>query len=175
MPNSSAIFKSVMVTGHRKFTPDETEWLEPMLYSTIRRLKRFHGLEEAISGMALGADTIWAEAALVEEIPLAAYIPFEVQANTWPESNQKLWRDLRSQATRELVVGPAYSVGYLHARNDAMIRDSDLCVAAFRVSETSGGTFSAVKKVRKLGLPLLLIDPETRSITKERFSDQPIL
>lgn len=167
---TSPIFKSVMLTGHRRFAEADAVWLEHTLYSTIRRLKRFHGLEEAISGMALGADTIWAEAALAANISLATYIPFEAQSKPWPQKNQQIWRDLRSRATREIVIGPFFSIGYLHARNDAMIRDSDLCVAAFRISETSGGTFSAVNKIRKLGKPLLLIDPETRLITKENFA-----
>lgn len=163
------VFKSAMLTGHRKLSTIEAVWLTRELARTARRLKAFHGLEEIISGMALGADTIWAEIALQEDIPLAAYIPFEVQANTWPEANQKHWRELRAQAQREVVVGPEYSVGYLHARNDAMIKDADICIAAIRLSETRGGTLSAVKKIRARGLPLLILDLDTFTITKENF------
>lgn len=167
--SKAPILPSVMLTGHRRFTDDDTLWLRKELYRTARRLQEFHGLQEIISGMALGADTIWAETALRLKIPFAAYIPFEAQPDRWPPKQQDIWYDLRAQATREVVVGPHYSVGYLHARNDAMIKDSDLCVAAFRVSETTGGTFSAVKKVRNLNKPLLILDPETRLITKENF------
>jgi len=169
MSETPAVFKSVMITGHRSFSPDDAVWLNRELHKTVRRLKEFHGLEEIITGMALGADTMWAQAAIAYETPFAAYIPFEVQASKWPAANQQLWRELRDQASREVVVGPHFSVGFLHARNDAMIRDSDLCVAALRASETKGGTFSAVQKVRKLKKPLLIVDPETRTVTKENF------
>lgn len=167
----SPIFKSVMLTGHRSFTPEDTVWLQHELHKTARRLKEFHGLEEIISGMALGADTIWAQIALALNVPFAAYIPFEVQPDRWPTKNQQIWRDLRAEAVREVVVGPNFSVGFLHARNDAMIRDSDLCVAAYRISENKGGTYSAVNKVRKLGKPLIIVDPETRTVTKENFPE----
>jgi uncharacterized phage-like protein YoqJ len=169
MTDSPALFKSVMLTGHRSFAPADVRWLEHELYKTVRRLKEFHGVEELISGMALGADTIWAEAAVALEVPLAAYIPFEVQPDRWPARNQQVWRELRAKAAREVVVGPNFSIGLLHARNDAMIRDSDLCVAAFRTSETKGGTYSAVQKLRKLQKPLIIIDPETRTVSKEHF------
>ena len=165
-----AIFKIVMLTGHRKFATSDAIWLERELYRTVKRLKEFHGLEEMISGMALGADTIWAEAALANDIPFAAYIPFEAQPDKWPAKQQEIWRELRAKASREVIVGPHFSVGYLHARNDAMIADSNLCVAAFQSSSISGGTFSAVKKIRKLSKPILIVDPETRLITKENFN-----
>lgn len=169
MAEQPPLFPKVMLTGHRKFTHDETFWLQKELRRTAKRLRAFHGLEEIISGMAVGADTIWAEIALELDIPLAAYIPFEEQPNAWPSFARANWRELRKAASREIVVGPHFSVGYLHARNDAMIRDSSLCVAAYRRSETSGGTASAVKKVRKLQKPLLVLDPETRTVSKENF------
>jgi len=170
MAEQPPLFPKVMLTGHRKFSRDETAWLENELRRTVKRLKAFHGLEEIISGMALGADTLWAELALELNVPLAAYIPFEDQPKAWPQFAQDHWSEIRALASREVVVGPHFSVGYLHARNDAMIRDSSLCVAAYRRSEISGGTASAVKKVRKLQKPMLILDPETRTVTKENFS-----
>lgn len=169
MASSPVIFRVVMLTGHRSFTPPEARWLKRELELTVRRLKEFHGLEEIVSGMALGADTLWAEAAVKAEVPFAAYIPFEAQADAWPDTQKAIWRELRAQASREVVIGAHYSVGYLHARNDAMIEDSDLCVAALKASQASGGTFSAVKKIRKLSKPMLMIDPEEKTITRERF------
>lgn len=163
------VFPKVMITGHRKFSEPETLWLQKELRKTAKRLASFHGLEEIITGMALGADTMWAQIALELNTPFAAYVPFEAQADTWPEADRKLWRELREKASREEVIGPHFSVGYLHARNDAMIRDSDLCVAALRQSETRGGTVSAVKKVRALNKPLIIVDPEARTVTSENL------
>ena len=135
----------------------------------MRRLREFHGLQEVISGMALGVDTWWAEAALDLAIPFAAYIPFEAQGARWPTSVQAHWRNLRSSASREVVLGEHYSVGLLHARNDAIIKDSSLAVAVLKSSKTSGGTFSAVVKLRKRKKPFILLEPEARTISKEYF------
>lgn len=169
---TNKLFPVAMLTGHRPDAMSEAQqiWAREELRRTMKRLQLFHGLKEAISGMALGADTWWAEAAVSFGVPFAAYIPFEEQPNRWPESAQARWRELRSKATRELVLGDHYSVGFFHARNDAMIRDADLCVALYIQGKESGGTYSAVKKIRALGKPLILLDPSTQTVASERLS-----
>jgi uncharacterized phage-like protein YoqJ len=164
-------FRNVMLTGHRPnaLTQVEITWSKRELLKTLKRLKAFHGIEEVISGFALGADTWWAEYALELDLPLAAYIPFEAQPSKWPVREQGIWRELRAKADREVVLGEEYQVWLLHARNDAMIKDAELCVALWKQSKDSGGTFSAVKKIRQQGKPLILLDPETRTITSERL------
>ena len=164
-------FSSVMLTGHRPqaLTSEEIAWSKRELYRTLRRLKEFHGIEEVISGFALGADTWWAQYALELELPLAAYIPFEDQPKKWPAEQQRTWRKLRTAASREVVLGTEYQVWLLHARNDAMIKDAELCVALWKQSKQNGGTFSAVKKLRAQGKPLILLDPELKEITTENL------
>ncbi len=166
------VFPRVMLTGHRPqaLTASEQAWSKQQLYNTLKRLKAFHGVEEVISGFALGADTWWAQYALKLELPLAAYIPFETQPQPWRPKDQEKWGILRSSAAREVVLGENYHVGLLHARNDAMIKDSELAVALWKQSVSKGGTFSAVQKLRKLEKPLILIDPELKLITTERVS-----
>lgn len=169
--NDLPLFPKVMMTGHRDFTKEQLRWLKPEILKTMKRLVKFHGMEEAISGFALGADTFWADYALSLDVALAAYIPFEAQPATWPQHAQEHWSDLRKQASREVVLGDKYHVHFFHARNDAMINDSDLAVAAFRQSESRGGTFSAVNKLRKLEKPLIVLDPEMKTVTKENFPE----
>lgn len=161
----------MMLTGHRPsaLTEEEIVWSRKELHKTLARLQKFHGIQEVISGMALGADTWWAESAIALGIPFAAYIPFEAQPQVWPEFAREHWRKLRAQAVREVVLGEKYNVGLLHARNDAMIKDGELCVALWKQSKTSGGTFSAVQKIRKADKPLILLDPETKLIVSERL------
>lgn len=168
-----ALFKSVMVTGHRPtgLTEKEQLWSQMELRKTLKRLQLFHGIEEVISGMALGADTWWAQAALAFDLPLAAYIPFEVQPTAWPQKDREIWKEIRGKASREVVLGQEYDVRLFHGRNDAMIRDADLCVALWKESTTRGGTYSAVQKIRKLGKPLILLNPETETVSSERFEE----
>jgi len=168
---NTRVFPSVMLTGHRPTGLSEAEqiWAQEEIRRTLKRLQLFHGSREVISGLALGADTWWAQAALSYKMNLAAYIPFEAQADSWPVGNQKLWKELREKASREVVLGTHYDVKFFHARNDAMIKDADLCVALWKTSTTRGGTFSAVQKIRKLEKPLILLDPESRTVAAERL------
>lgn len=169
--NTPALFPKVMVTGHRpkSFGAGDAQWSVRELQRTMKRLQMFHGAEEAITGMALGADTWWAESALKLNIPFAAYIPFEAQPDAWVQEDREKWRKLRELAQREVVLGDHYDVRLLHARNDAMLRDADLCVALWRKSATTGGTASTVNKARSMGKPLIILDPEDHSINTENM------
>lgn len=149
-----------MVTGHRPqhLTEGEQLFAREELLRLAHKLKADHGTELAISGMALGADTWWAEAAIEVGIPLAAYIPFETQPVKWSTRDKAQWNYLRGRATVERVIAPEYSVQALHARNDAMIADSDLAIAVWKPSKTSGGTASAVKKLVALDREYVVVD-----------------
>lgn len=153
-------YPRVMVTGHRPqhLTQGERGFAREELLRLARKLQEEHGTKLAISGMALGADTWWAEAALQIGLPIAAYIPFESQPNKWSNKDQVQWRWIRAKAAEEKIIAPAYSVQALHARNDAMIRDSDLAIAVWKPSKTTGGTASAVKKLQTLGRDIVVVD-----------------
>ncbi len=153
-------FRRVMVTGHRPqhLTEGETVFAQTELLRLARKLRDGHGMDTAISGMALGADTWWAESAIATAVALAAYIPFESQPDRWSAKDRAQWQWLRAKAAEEKIIAPGYSVGALHARNDAMIRDSDLAIAVWKPSKTSGGTASAVKKLQAKGRDIVIVD-----------------
>lgn len=165
------IFEKVMVTGHRPqgMTAEQAAFSKRALMACGRQLKSDFGTVEAISGMALGVDTWWALVALKLDLDLAAYIPFPQQPQPWAQSDKDLWGELRQKATREVVCGESFSVRMLHARNDAMIKDADLAIAAWSPSQLRGGTASAVQKIRKRGMPMILIDLDTLTISRENF------
>ncbi|GAB2732418.1 hypothetical protein [Nocardioides pakistanensis] len=164
-------YRKVAVTGHRPtyYTPDEAAWAQVALARAAWTLRSKYGTTTAISGMALGADTWWALAGLAAGMRLHAYIPFTDQPVKWPEADRALWRTLRARAEKEIVLGEHYRVELLHQRNDCMIDDADLMVAVWKSDVTKGGTFSAVTKIRRIGRPMLLVDPATRTITREGF------
>ena len=78
------------------------------------------------------------------------------------------WRELRERAAHEVVIANEYSVGALHARNDAMLSNCDLVVAVWDPSKTTGGTASAVQKAQGKGLPILHLDPVARTTVMRR-------
>lgn len=168
---NSQNFPKVMVTGHRRqgLSSAQVDFAQKGLAKTAERLSEAFGMEEAISGLALGADTWWAQIAVSKGIPLAAYIPYPQQADRWSAENRAEWQKFRSAAHREVLLGDAYAIHLLFSRNDAMIRDCDLAVAVWQPSRKSGGTTDAVKKIRKIGKPLVIIDLDDLVVRRENF------
>ncbi len=165
-------FPVAMVTGHRPklLTPAEVAWSQAALMNVAWRLRSVYGTVRGLSGFALGADTWWALGVLACGMSLEAHIPFEDQPSGWGEVDRHLWSELRARAASETVAGgKAYDVKMLHARNDAMLdatRDGSGVVVVLYKPGTPGGTRSVVDKADKMGLPQLLLDPGTRTVTR---------
>jgi len=154
----------VAVTGHRpkNLTREQSRFAIAELRRLAAKVADRHGTTTAISGMALGADTWWAEAALQAGLDLWAYVPFEQQPNRWRPADLIAWQRLRQVATRELVLGEGYDVRLLHSRNAFMIRDADLVIAVMDPAKTTGGTAEAMKLAREQDKPHVLVDVVAR-------------
>jgi len=150
----------VAITGHRpgSLNTDQRQYMQEGLEFIASGLVGYYSAERFLTGLALGADTIWAELALKHSVDYDVYIPFEGQEDRWNQSDQKKYQNLRSGAVSEKVFGQQFSNRLYHARNDALIRDSDLLVAVWRPSVQDGGTFSTVQKSLKRNHPTLLLD-----------------
>lgn len=150
----------VAITGHRpgSLNTEQRQYMQEGLEFIADGLVEYYGAERFLTGLALGADTIWAELALKYGVEYDAYIPFEGQEDRWSKTDKKKYQDLRSGAVIEKVFGQQFSNRLYHARNDALIRDSDLLVAVWRPSVQNGGAFSTVQKSLKRNHPTLLLD-----------------
>jgi len=98
----------LMVTGHRpKRLNNEWNLDGPCCaYVRSQMVEHIESIKpsEAISGMALGSDTIFAEAILDMGIPLTAAIPFEHQDNRWPFKSKLRYRRLLEKAAKVIDV-----------------------------------------------------------------------
>lgn len=169
MTTSEPIWRNVMVTGHRSLSDVQTAFARAELVRIANKVREHHGAEVGISGMALGADTWWAEAVLDAGLALDAYIPFTCQSDRWPPDAKSRWRDLLGRSRQVINVGAdTYDVRLLHARNAAMVDAADACVAVYDPSHTTGGTVSAMRKVRATGLPLVVVNVAQMTVTIER-------
>lgn len=150
----------VAITGHRpgSLNIEQCQYIKESLDFIADGLVDYYGAEKFLTGLALGADTIWAELALKYGIEYDVYIPFEGQEEKWSQDDQKRYRELRSSASGEKVFGQQFSNRLYHARNDALIRDSDLLLAVWRPSVQKGGTFITVQKSLRKNHPTLLLD-----------------
>jgi ribA/ribD-fused uncharacterized protein len=160
----------VAVTGHRPlyFTPDQANWAQGELERLAVKVRDEHGTRVALTGAALGADTVWARSAARAGLDLWAYVPFLTQPASWTPEDRKTWGQMLSLAQRTLVLGAEYDVRLLHARNDFMLRDADLVIAVMDPAKTTGGTASTVAKARAAGRTLVIVDVAARHTRLER-------
>lgn len=163
----------VALTGHRiqHLDHDQRVWVRETLPGVVTRLRRDHGTVTAISGLALGCDTWWAQTALDAGLPVWGYVPFAGQDSRWQSHDREVYAGLRTRLAREVVLEPdgvqdrAEVMRLLHARNHLMIRDADLLVAVHLPDATTGGTAAAIRHARKVGTPLLRVNPVDRTVT----------
>lgn len=165
---------ALMVTGHRPskiggYRPCQLHGDIQAALVRILRTGRQAGFSiTAISGMALGVDQLYVEAALETQTPFHAYVPFHGQERLWPASSQARYRDLLRQAAQVVVTGQAAEsksaiVEALHTRNLRMV---EACQAGIAVWDgTPGGTANAVGHLRGLSRPVLRLDPRNLTLT----------
>lgn len=136
---------AVSVTGHRDLSDAQTTWLRPELDRVLAKLRDEHGTTDAHCGMALGADTEFAWAALHAGLELHAHIPFPEQPDRWPYADREIYARLLERCASRQVHGPRFGLEWFGKRNQGLVDAADVLVAIWDRRET-GGTFDAVKR-----------------------------
>lgn len=157
----------VALTGHRPqhMSSEARDWVQQTLPAILDRLRREHQTSVVISGMALGADTWWAQAAVASSTPLWAYVPCPGQTDPWPNvADRDKWHRLMDTAERTVIIAEQYHPRVMFARNELMFRDADLVVAVHDPRKTSGGTYEGIKKARSMGKPVLYMNIESHEV-----------
>lgn len=161
---------AMMVTGHRKIVPEGwtgTPWPNPgnhaiithhnLVFHEIYQHIRTYALYEQsagrlpafISGMALGADQLFAQAVIHlddENIPrfLMAAVPFAGQESNWPKASQEIYRVILSRCNEIAhVCDPGYAPWKMQTRNCWMV-DRAKYVLALWDGKKSGGTWNCL-------------------------------
>lgn len=141
----------IALTGHRPHKlggeyngeGPVSNWLLRQLSSYLRDTKP----EKVISGMAIGADMLWAEAAVNLQIPLIAAVPFVGQESKWPSVSQDRYKLLLAKAAEVVIVCEGgYASWKMQKRNEWMVDHSDVLLAVWDGS--SGGTGNCVAYAR---------------------------
>ncbi len=163
--------KTIAVTGHR---PQHLGWsfdltAEPWQWLTgqFAELFTLAGAERVISGLALGVDTAAAVATLgLDGVHLHAAIPFEGQDSRWPKESRDTYARIRAAADSEKVVCEGgYAPWKMQRRNEYMVDNADVVIAVW--NGKPGGTANCVEYARKVGKPIIYIDPEKREVRGE--------
>lgn len=166
---------SIALTGHRPdklagydMTRPYYDRLRNHLIMILETIIDRYDIVECHSGMALGADTIWAEAIIHckekhgDRVMFVADIPDYNQPSRWTRQSQEVWHDLIAQATLVNTYQKNDGMSYayvLNQRNIGMISECDILLAVY--DGTPGGTANAVRYAQKKNKSIVRIDPKT--------------
>lgn len=168
----------VMVTGHRpdklfgyNIRADAYTPLRQQIDTVLLDIQKEKQSVACISGMALGADTIFAEEAIKLGLRLLAYIPFKEQSRVWNPADQKHWRDLLDMASFIHITG-VLSKGadkwevsrLLQKRNCDMVDTCDRVIGIWN-GDRNGGTFNCLRYAKEKNKEIIIINPKTNVVT----------
>lgn len=161
---------TMMVTGHRQIVPEGwtgNPWPSidnpsiithhNLVYHEIYQHVRTYALHQVsmgvnptfISGMALGADQLFASAVInldQDNIPrvLIAAVPFAGQESKWPASSQEIYNYIISRCNQvEYVCEPGYAPWKMQTRNCWMVDRAQYVLAVWNGAK-SGGTWNCL-------------------------------
>lgn len=157
----------ICVTGHRPnklygYNIYNQEWTE--LKEQFKKLLIEHHCTEAITGMALGVDTVFALAVLElkeegRDIKLHCAIPCKNYSCKWVKESVDLYNDILSKADIvKLVSDEEYKPWLMQKRNEYMVNLADLVIAVWNGSD--GGTANCVKYAEQRRKRIIRIVPE---------------
>lgn len=175
---------SCAFTGHRphKFPWKDNEAdprciaLKETLAEQIAMLARA-GVTEYFTGGADGVDCWAAEIVLTmrEKNPalkLHCLLPHEGQADRWSDSAQERYHSILERVDSVDYVSRQYYDGCMIDRNHRLVESAGLLLAVFNGVRRSG-TGATVNYARKMGKEIIVIDPITRQVTREKIAQLP--
>ena len=154
----------IALTGHRPSKLGNEYNLQGPVSDALRRtlydLLTQYEPEKCISGMALGADMIFAQVTLSLAIPLIAAIPCVGQESVWPDSSKKMYNEILDNPLTEkhIVCEGGYEMWKLQKRNEFMVNECNLLFAIWDGS--AGGTSNCMKYAEKVGRNYHIINPK---------------
>lgn len=171
----------IAVTGHRPSKLNNEYDLQGPICSYLRQeIKKIlieRNPTQAISGMALGVDTIFVQEALKLEIPVLASLPFKGQECKWPHHSQQIYCQTLNHplVTTVVVCEGGYNSAKMQIRNVHMVDNCDLLIACW--NGTEGGTMNCVRYAEKQKrdgreIEIIYINPEN---WKQQQDVQPSL
>lgn len=174
------VSRTCCFTGHR---PDKLPWgldegdprcaaLKSTLTRELEGLYR-RGFRHFISGMAMGCDLYFAEAALALRaqypgISVEGAVPCPTQADRWPEALRRRWRAILDACELETVVQQHYDRWCMLRRDRYMVDRSAAVLAVF--DGTPGGTRYTLNYAMEHGREILLLDPARPEAAAARFT-----
>lgn len=169
MTHDSATLR-VGITGHRKLGSSE-RWVGETLHALLDLLVAHEKV--AISALAVGADTLFAETALRLDVPLEAVIPYADYVADFPVGPpREKYEELveRAITVHRLPHVVKSSEAYMSA-GKWIVDHCDLLFAVYdgRDPENTGGTADVVQYARDEGTRIVRVDPVARAVSRGKY------
>lgn len=177
---TNQITKTCCFTGHRpeslSFKTNEEHpdcvRLKELLRQEIERLVTENGVKHFISGMALGTDLMAAGLVLElkekhPQITLESAIPYEEQAIKWTVPQREQYYEIASRCDKSITLQTVYTPDCMKKRNQYMV-DHSAYVLAVWSGILRSGTGQTVRLAKDLGRQIIVINPKTMEITREK-------
>ena len=156
----------ICITGHRPnklygYNLSDPRWKR--LKEQFKSILKENNCEEAITGMALGVDMVFALAVLElkdegYDIKLHCAIPCKNHSCKWIKESVDQYKDILSKAdTVKLVSDEEYKPWLMQKRNEYMVDLVDVIIAVW--DGFNSGTGNCVKYAQKCGKEIIQIQP----------------
>ena len=157
----------ICITGHRPdklygYNLNDPRYKE--LFKLFKELLIENNCTEAITGMALGADILFALAVIKLKcegynIKLHCAIPCRHHSDKWAYDSKVLYNYiLKSADYVKLVSDEEYKPWLMQKRNEYMVDQSDKVIAVWDGSKS--GTYNCVKYAEKQNKEIIVINPK---------------
>lgn len=119
----------------------------------------------AISGVALGVDTVYALAILDlkkyrEDVTLECAVPCLNHSSKWFGESIKMYNDILEMSDKvTLVSNIEYNHSVMQKRNEYMVDECDVLIAVW--DGTSGGSANCVRYAERMGKRIIIINPDS--------------
>jgi uncharacterized phage-like protein YoqJ len=149
-------------TGHRNVTDVVAFPLGRAIHMAVDS-----GINHFFVGMALGSDQLAAKVLVSMNLPWTAVIPCEDQAKLWSISQRKEFECILRYAKSKVILQAKYSASCMHIRNQYMIDHSESCIAIYD-GRLLGGTANTIRLAKSKSLELILVNPSTMKISRNK-------
>lgn len=164
----------ICVTGHRPnklYGYDLTDNRWSQLKDTFKQVLVKQKCTEAITGMALGVDTVFALAVLELKnegynIKLHCAIPCTYQYLRWSSKDQKLYFEIINSADVVKTISQKYNRTVMQKRNEYMVDNSDIVLAVWDGSNS--GTANCIRYAKYNRKRILYVEPKTFNISEKK-------
>ncbi len=154
------------VTGHRMLADDLHTGVRDacrQVLESMVEVGRINGAGvEAWSALAIGADTLFAQAALELDLPLVGIMPFAHYPRDFAPADLVVLEGLIERCDRMIRLDRIRKTKHAYmAAGTMLVRECDLVVAVWNgmPSRALGGTGDVVRYAERLGVPVVRVDP----------------